>query len=574
MHILMNRSFEEIGTEPDLNTLRINIGPVEGKVEERIAQWMVLGVKERLWRSDPTIWFKDPPGEITNRLGWLHAARNMRHRLDDLQKFAAQIRDENISHVTLLGMGGSSLAPEVFARVFGARDGYPKLSVLDSTHPDAVRAVSDSIDWARHLFIVSSKSGTTLETLSLFQYFWDKAENEFSDAAGSRFIAVTDPGSPLETLAREHGFRNVFQAQSDLGGRYSALSEFGIVPASVMGAETDVLLDRAIAAADHCKSCNSEVDDAGIVLGAVLGELALAGRNKVTFLTTRSLDPLPTWMEQLIAESTGKNGKGILPVIGEPLRPIDKYGDDRVFVALTLSSEPDEVLDHLLGSLSAYAHPVIRICLSDVMEIGAEMFRWEVAVALAGAVLGIHPFNQPDVQLAKDLAQKAMESGSKTSGGGEAPAPTAFRAEEAGLFADSLETCLSGAKEGGYLALQAYVPPTPKTSDALQQLRATLAGLTSFPTTLGYGPRFLHSTGQIHKGGPDNGVFVQICAPATENDLPVPGAGYTFGQMIRGQADGDYRALRARGRQVLRIDVGQDIVAGLTQITEALGTHV
>ncbi|HZJ48238.1 MAG TPA: phosphoheptose isomerase, partial [Acidimicrobiia bacterium] len=454
---------------------------------------------------------------------------------------------EGVRHVVLLGMGGSSLAPEVFQRTLGSGEGYPSLIVLDSTHPDAVLAVDAAIDPMTTMFVVSSKSGTTLETLSGFRHFWSKSTG-LLDNAGSRFVAVTDPGSPLEELAMSRGFRTVFPAPADVGGRYSALTMFGLVPAALIGVDLDRLLDAAATMAQRSGPDVTASTNPGLRLGAAMGELALAGRDKLTFLVSSTLRAFPDWLEQLVAESTGKDGIGIVPVTGEPLSGPDEYGDDRAFVVYHLDGDaaPDT------RDLVAAGHPVITIGLSGIYELSAEMFRAEMATAVAGSVLGIHPFNQPDVQLAKSLAREAMEATE-----GSAPAIAAVRPSEPG-FPASVSAFLATVRSGDYIALQAYVPRNPENEGVLQRLRTRLG--TRNATTVGFGPRFLHSTGQLHKGGPNSGVFLQIIDEPSR-DLPVPEVDYSFEKIIRAQADGDYRALQGRDRRVLRIDLVQATLA-------------
>jgi len=450
-------------------------------------------------------------------------------------------------------MGGSSLAPEVFQRTLGSKSGYPSLIVLDSTHPDAVRAIDAAIDPAATTFVVSSKSGTTLETLSGFRYFWSQTA-EILDRPGRRFVAVTDPGSPLEDLARSRGFRAVFSAPADVGGRYSALTMFGLVPAALIGVDLERLLGAAAAMAHRSGSAVTASANPALRLGAAMGELALAGRDKLTFLVSSMLRAFPDWLEQLVAESTGKDGKGIVPIAGEPQADPGEYGQDRLFVSYHIDGEPAPGTDGIVAA----GHPVITIALATVYELSAEMFRAEMATAAAGSVLGIHPFNQPDVQLAKTLAREAMEAEE-----GAAEPIEAVRLSEPD-FIDSVAAFLGTVDTGDYVAIQAYVPRNAENESVLRRLRVGLRARTGAATTVGFGPRFLHSTGQLHKGGANNGVFIQIVDEPSP-DLPVPEVDYSFGKIIRAQADGDYRALRGRGRRVLRIDLGRGTLAEMEQ---------
>jgi transaldolase/glucose-6-phosphate isomerase len=483
----------------------------------------------------------------------------MQDQVGTLDSFRKEILREGVEHAVLLGMGGSSLAPEVFQQTFGNRKSHPQLIVLDSTHPDAVLDVERRIDPARTLFIVSSKSGTTTETLSFFRFFWQKVR-ELGGTPGPQFAAITDPGSSLEVLAKERGFRRVFAAPPDVGGRYSALSVFGLVPAALIGVDVRRIVDGAWAMTE---GVHSEPDDnPALMLGAALGELAQGGRDKLTITTSPEFAAFPAWIEQLVAESTGKDGKGILPVPGEPLGPPEAYGDDRVFAHVS-TLKRDTGTETLLGQLEGEGHPVIRIQIESPMLLGQEFFRWEIAVAAAGSVLGIHPFNQPDVQLAKTLAKQRMAERSGEDRGWDDGTKT-LSAGAHGAAAE-LEAWLSSAKAGDYVALQAYVAPGAAASESLQRLRMQLRDRMRVATTLGYGPRFLHSTGQLHKGGPNTGLFIQIVDDAA-TDVPVPETEYSFGELMRAQAQGDAQALSERGRRVLRIDTGRsgvEILDGL-----------
>jgi transaldolase/glucose-6-phosphate isomerase len=540
------------------------IGKWKTQVEERLTFWKKQGFSRRLWAKDPTLWFSEPQPEITDRLGWLVLPEMMHDNLDELSLFANQIKEEGISHLVLLGMGGSSLAPDVFQKTFGNAPGYPRLFVLDSTHPSAVLSVEEKLDFNRTLFIVSSKSGTTLETLSLFCYFWDKVRLH-TDDPGRHFVAITDHGTPLMKLAQERDFRRVLEANPDVGGRYSALTYFGMVPAALIGMDIHKLLDRAWTASENCAVCVSEEKAAGIILGASLGETSRE-RNKLTFIASDSIRSFPEWVEQLIAESTGKDGKGILPVAGEPLISVEEYGQDRVFVFLTLAGDDNSDFEDRINALKQAGHPIIRIELKDKYDLGREIFSWEMAVASAGSVLGIHPFNQPDVQLAKDFTKKAMEKIGKEK---QESDEEIWPIDEPEPLAQALKGWLGQTKDGDYIALQAYLPPSEEMTEALQGIRFELLKRTQLATTLGYGPRFLHSTGQLHKGGPNSGLFLQI-ADEPESDLPVPETDYSFTNLIKAQAVGDYRALQQRGRRVIRVNLNSDIRSGLRRLHELI----
>ncbi|MCZ6751595.1 MAG: hypothetical protein O7E51_07190 [Acidobacteria bacterium] len=565
-------------TPSSASSQSFSLGKLQPGVEAIWQRWQAEKFASRLWEKDYTLWSAEPLPELADRLGWLTLPETMRGQLDDMTALAESAKAEGISHVVLLGMGGSSLAPEVFQRTFGNAPGYPELRVLDSTHPEAVRAVEAAVDLPRTLFLVSSKSGTTTETLSFFHYFWQRlsqtGSGEKTGAPGSRFVAITDPGTPLEKLASERSFRRVFSAPEDVGGRYSALTVFGLVPAALIGVDVRRLLERAGQMAGACSSPSIHehsglAENPGLALGAVLGAAARSGQDKLTLLASSSLDALPQWIEQLIAESTGKDGKGIIPVVGEPLGAPETYGTDRLFVRLCIRGEENAALESRTAALEAAGHPVVRINLSEKEDLGQEFFRWEVAVAAAGAVLGIHPFNQPDVQLAKKLAREAMAAKSGRAKGMGDERVRELSVERSEELKGMLGSWLQEAQAGDYLAIHAYIAPAMGTAAALQNLRAKLRDRLHLATTVGFGPRFLHSTGQLHKGGPKTGLFLQLVdEPAT--DLPVPEMTYSFGALIRAQAMGDFQALRQRGRRVLQVNMGNDVPAGLRGLLAAL----
>jgi transaldolase/glucose-6-phosphate isomerase len=540
-----------------------HLGALKPAVEKRIQKWQTECLPRRMWGKDYTLWSQQPVPELTNRLGWLTLPEVMHEHVNELTAFADQIRADGVRHVLILGMGGSSLAPEVFQTTFGNAPGYPDLTVLDSTHPGAIRRVEANLDLARTLFVVSSKSGTTIEPLSFYRYFRHVLDKQ-APTAGKQFIAITDPESPLEKLAQTEGFRRVFASPPDVGGRYSALSVFGLVPAALIGVDTDLLLHRAWEMAESCAACVGAATNPGLTLGAVIAESAAAGRDKCTFVASPSLASLPVWLEQLIAESTGKEGKGIVPIAGESVAAPGTYGADRLFIYLHLQSDPPDGLSARLDALEIAGHPVLRISLRDRADLGKQFFQWEVAVAAAGAALGIHPFNQPDVELAKELARVAMSK--KESSRHGAPEIAADAGE--GLIA-AMSSSLTGAEPGNYIAIQAYLNPSSETASRLEALREILRDHTNLATTFGYGPRFLHSTGQLHKGGPNTGLFLQLIDEPFD-DLPVPKAGYSFGDLIRAQALGDFQALQQRERRVLRINLGHDALKALEGITAAI----
>jgi transaldolase / glucose-6-phosphate isomerase len=505
------------GRERQRTTLSTMLVPVSERLERMDRDRIV----ERIWRKDHTVW-KDDPTEITNRLGWLTVVDLMHERIGELEAFAKQAAADGFETAVLLGMGGSSLAPEVFARTFGFADGALELIVLDTTHPATIERVASELELDRTLFIVASKSGGTTETLSHFAFFWDKTRG------GARFVAITDPGTPLETMAREHGFRSVFLNPDDIGGRYSALSYFGLVPAALIGAPLHEVLDRAEEMQTASERMVPAAQIPGATLGALMGEAAKAGRDKLTLALPDEIASFGSWVEQLIAESTGKQDLGVVPVVGEPLGPPDVYGQDRVFVAI---GEHDG-----LDALENAGHPVARLRFDGREQIGGEFFRWEMATAVAGSVLGINAFDQPNVQEAKDATKAILASGS---------------VEDPGF--DDLRELLKQVTEGDYVAILAYLDRTSETEDAIERVRLAIRDRYRVATTTGFGPRFLHSTGQLHKGGANNGVFIQVVDSGRSVDLPIPGEPYSFGTLIDAQALGDLRSLRARGRRVARV---------------------
>jgi transaldolase/glucose-6-phosphate isomerase len=487
-----------------------DLGDLEPRLRQRLAAMRSENVVARIWGRDHTLWRPDPT-EIIDRLGWLDAPERSRGRLGEVRTIAEEAAADGLTHAVLLGMGGSSLAPEVYRKAFGVAEGMLDLAVLDTTHPDAVVALERSVPLDRTLFVVSSKSGTTIETRSHLAYFHELVRD------GSRFVAITDPGTPLEEVARDLGFRAVIQAAPDVGGRYSALIEFGLVPAALIGADVDGLLDEAARAAEACREEDPERNP-GALLGAVLGEAALAGRDKCTFRAEGELRALGAWLEQLLAESTGKEGKGIVPVNGEEPAAA-RSGDDRLFLSLGNDSPS----------------PSVVMPYRNAQQLGHAFFVLEFATAVAGHVLGIHPFDQPDVQAAKDRTAQVLD---------------------AGVIPDEpmtdLDELLSTVRPGDYVSIQAFVPPSPDIDSALQEARLRIGDRLGVATTLGYGPRYLHSTGQLHKGGPGTGVFLQLFQEPVQ-DREIPGQPFTFGRLIAAQAAGDLAALRDRGRRAGRV---------------------
>ena len=537
-------------------------------------------IGERTRARDHTIWGPDPT-EIADRLGWLTLPTAMRAELETIERVVADARAAGLTRALLLGMGGSSLAPEVFSRVLGTLPGYLRLRVLDSTHPDAVRAAVAEEPPERTLVLVATKSGGTVETISLFRHLYTWLDRALGRAAAqARVVAITDPGSGLEREARELGAAHVVYGDPEVGGRYSALSNFGLVPAALMGVDVARLLD--VAAAEAVQPIE---DSAGVALGALLGAAERSGRDKLMLRSSPTLAPLGAWIEQLIAESTGKDGRGILPVDGEMELDADRYPPDRVFVSHRCRAEPAAGLDDLRDA----GHPVAECVLDSLDELGAVMYRWEIATAVAGAVMGINPFDQPNVESAK-VSARNMVAAYRDTGALPSLTPTAAldgltlygtgaaETDDAATLSGELAAFLrpptaDGAR--GYVALHAYLVPTPETDAALDRLRRRILQRCGVATTCGYGPRFLHSTGQLHKGDAGAGSFIQLTADVGR-DLPIPdraGAGassLSFGVLIEAQALGDRQALLDAGRRVLRVGLGADPVAGLDTLRAAI----
>jgi glucose-6-phosphate isomerase len=514
------------------------LGPIAVQVQTALAEIAHKEVIQRLWRNDYTLW-SDDAAEITrpNRLGWLNVVDSIGNQLTDLRQFAAEVAGEGYRTAVLLGMGGSSLAPEVLQSTFGTQEGMLSLRVLDTTHPESVSDLTGRLDLARTLFIVASKSGSTVETMSQFDYFWSLVPD------GRNFVAITDEGTSLQSLGTEREFRRVFINRPDIGGRYSALSLFGMLPAALIGADLEGLLERARSMASACRALDA-AHNPGAFLGAVLGEAALAGRDKLTLLLPQAIAGFGDWAEQLLAESTGKLGRGILPVVGEAALPPDGYGSDRVFVGVGE--------DERLKALERAGQPVVSLPYDGPAQLGAEFFRWEFATAIAGQRLHINPFDQPDVQTAKDATSRILEQGAKTE-------PVQQTGEE----------LLKDVRSGDYIAILAFLPRDPDTQAALQQLRSELGSRYGVVTTFGFGPRYLHSTGQLHKGGPGSGVFL-LLTDDPDVDVAIPGRPYTFQGLWRAQALGDLESLRSAGRRVAFIDLGRDRFDGIQRLRRVL----
>ena len=561
---------------PNFEPYFANAGEYTPAIEAYMHKLKAEQVVERIWQHDHTVW-KPRPEEISNRLGWLHSVDTMRPALGEIEAFVQDIRAAGFTRVLLLGMGGSSLAPEVYRKVFGVADGFPEFAILDSTDPAAVLAAEQAFPPQTTLYIVSTKSGGTVETLSFFKYFYTRAQEQLgAGVAGRHFVAITDPGSGLEKMAKEYGFRKIFRNDPDIGGRYSALSFFGLVPAALVGIDVRKLLDRA---ADMVSACRQNEENPGVWLGAILGQLALRGRDKLTLITSPGMQPIGAWIEQLVAESTGKEGKGILPVDGEAQGRPEVYGPDRLFAAIRLGTEPLD--DDWLAALGDAGHPDLEIILEDVYDLGAEFFRWEFATIIASHALQINPFDQPNVESAKVQARKVVAE-FQERGALPQPEPTATTGNCAIYFdrpaatLDEAIDALLQQGEGGrsYLAIQAYLPPLQEISARLQAVQKTLRDRSGLATTLGFGPRFLHSTGQLHKGDAGQGLFLIITADA-EQDAGIPDepgctqAAMSFQTLKMAQALGDRQALLDAGRRVLWIHCS-GIGAGLAELENAV----
>jgi glucose-6-phosphate isomerase len=538
----------------------------------------------RLWKKDASLWTSS--GE-EKWLGWLDVVDEQLKAVSQFKALSAEVREDGFIHVLLLGMGGSSLAPEVFALTFGQQPGGPKMLVLDSTDPVQIKHLRDQIDPARTLFCVSSKSGTTLEPNIYMQYFYDETRKVVGDAVGNHFIAVTDPGSKLEKVAGELGFRRVYHGVPSIGGRYSALSNFGLVPHAAMGLDTEKLLQRTKVMVEACKKPVPE--NPGVHLGLILGAAASRfGRDKITLLCSRSIYDLGAWLEQLLAESTGKSGKGLIPVDREPLMDAADYGADRVFAHIVYSKDDEPEQDKFLESVEELGHPVVRITIDDLDDIGQVFFQWEIATAVAGSILGIDAFDQPDVEASK-VVTRELTSAFEANGSlppeepiferdgfklftdkSNADALTAGGAHSAG---DLIRAHLDRIKPNDYFGVLAYIPMFPEYEEKLQGVRKQIIEAKHVATVLGFGPRFLHSTGQAYKGGPNSGVFVQITCDDAK-DLPVPQQKYTFGVVKAAQARGDFEVLADRHRRALRVHLGKDLPKNIELLSNLISAAV
>jgi len=555
-------------------------GPLAGAVAASLEEWKRNNKVARLWQKDASLWSGT---DENNWLGWLTITEEQLAHIDALKQIAEDVKKARFKHALLLGMGGSSLCPEVLRMTFGKIKGYPELHVLDSTDPAQIKAIEAKVDLKSTICIVSSKSGSTLEPNIYKQYFFERVKAKVGEKeAGNRFIAITDPGSKLRQVAEADKFRKIFFGVPSIGGRYSALSNFGMVPAAVMGIDVAKFLKNTEEMVEACDASSAADSNPGVVLGTILGVAANHGRDKITIVTSPGIFDLGAWLEQLIAESTGKIGKGIIPVDRERLAKPATYGNDRVFAYLRLASKPNKAQDAAVAALEKAGHPVVRITLPNTYNLGQEFFRWEIATAVAGSIIGINAFNQPDVEASK-IETKKLTSQYETTGSLPQESPF-FEEKGIKLFADEknaaalkggakladvLKTHLSRLGTGDYFAVLGYITMNPANEKTLQSIRHAVRDKKKVATVLGFGPRFLHSTGQAYKGGPNSGVFLQITCDDAK-DFLVPGQKYTFGVVKAAQARGDFAVLAERGRRAVRVHLGKNLKSGLATLTKAV----
>lgn len=559
----------------------VDLGDNRKAFEKRLKLLSQKHYVNRLWRKDASLWKDEPKvqDQIRSSLGWLQVAEKMEEKLPEVIDFVKDVKRDGFRHIVHLGMGGSSLTPIVIKQILGTSSKGLPFDVLDTTAPDKILELEKFLPFSETLFIVASKSGTTAETRALADHFYKRVSSMVGKQAGKNFIAITDPGSPLFNAAKKKGYRHVFLNYADIGGRYSALSYFGLLPAALMGVDVEGLLGRALQMSHACTPSVPIENNPGALLGALMGEMYMQGREKVTFLAPDALRELGMWLEQLLAESTGKEGRGLLPIINEPPFDPAEYTDDRLFVYFRLNEENDHNLDERVKVILKYGHPVVTITLNDRMDLGREFFRWEFATAIAGSIIGINAFDQPNVQESKDNTNWILE---RISQGDEIPEEEpklldgtlkVYSKGSVANLTDALTEFLAQANPGNYIALMAYLDENPKTNRELQELRSYLHQYTGLATTAGYGPRFLHSTGQYHKGGPKTGLFIQLTANQ-KHKLHVPNQPYTFDTFLNAQALGDLQALRNHGRRVTRIHLGDDVHWGLWVLQKVFKTVV
>jgi len=588
---------------PEVNSQTASLpANLDAAVKKTLDDWRASGKVRRLWQQDASLWTGEDEAKW---LGWLSITDEQLANAAKLKALADEVKSAGFSDILLLGMGGSSLCPEVLALTFAPTPGFPRLHILDSTDPAQVRTVEKKVDLARTLFIVSSKSGSTLEPNIYKQFFFERVKQTVgADKAGSHFIAITDPGSKMQLVAERDRFRHIFYGLPSIGGRYSALSNFGMIPAAAMGLDTGKFLQRTKQMVEACKASATVEQNPGVMLGLIMGTAAKLGRDKITLITSPGISDLGAWLEQLIAESTGKLGKGIIPVDREDIGAPEVYGDDRIFAYLRLDPAPDAAQDAKVAALEKAGHPVVRIAVSDIYSLGQEFFRWEIATAVAGSILGINAFNQPDVEASKIVTKQLtsayestgalppekpiieeagfklfadeknaaalvarVEAGLRPAGTGRSPAITQSGTTSGGALKNYLRAHLGRLGTNDYFAVLGYIEMNAEHESLLQDLRMAVRDRKRVATCLGFGPRFLHSTGQAYKGGPNSGVFLQVTCDDAQ-DLPVPGQKYTFGVVKAAQARGDFQVLADRNRRALRVHLGSDVKAGLTKLVE------
>ncbi len=582
MAVISRKRAEVLGLR--LDRVSYALGAMQSQVDAAMKAAQTDNLTRRIWAKDPTVWHDDPKHQniIRHALGWLNITREQLAHSSRLQAVAQDVKDAGFTRVLLLGMGGSSLCPEVLRMTYGVIDGYPELQVLDSTVPSQVRSFDQRGDLSTTLCIVASKSGSTTEPLVFQKYFFERMRQVVGEKAGQHFIAITDPGSLLEGVAKQLNFRHILPGVPEIGGRYSALSNFGMVPAGLMGLNTEQFLHQAERMRHSCEAAIPAAENPGVMLGTVLGTCAKAGRDKLTFITSPVLWDLGAWLEQLVAESTGKEGKGIIPVDGETVGAPEVYGQDRLFAYIRYEQGLDSEQEFRVAALEQAGHPVIRIDMVDLLNLGQQFFLWEMATAVAGATLGINAFDQPNVQESKDYTKTYLEAFKKD---GKLPESQPVRVDgDIQIFADEanqvalkgsstldelMANHISRVQPGDYFAMNVYVERTDAVHAIFDRIRTKIRETKQVATTLGYGPRFLHSTGQLHKGGPNSGVFIQVTCDDAD-DLEIPDEPYSFGILKAAQALGDLQSLTSRQRRVIRVHVGSDVVKGLTRLEQAI----
>lgn len=562
-------------------SLNYSLGKYEADVKAQLEQFEKQGAMRKIWQHDASLWTGNDEGQW---LGWLDVVAGQLKSTSTFKDLSEQIKKAGFTQALLLGMGGSSLCVEVLRLTFGVQSGFPDMHVLDSTVPAQVIETRKKLDLSKTIIIVASKSGSTTEPNVLMQYFYDETRKVVGDSVGQHFIAVTDPGSSMEKRARELNFRNIFFGIPSIGGRFSALSNFGMIPSAVMGYDVPLFLQHAQKMVEACAASVAASQNPGAILGTIMGVLAKQGRDKVTIITSPEIDCLGAWLEQLLAESTGKEGTGLVPIAGEQPQPAQNYGGDRLFAYVRLGSRPDSKQDEHVRALEKAGHPVVQMDIADMLDLGAEFFRWEFATAVAGAVLGINAFNQPNVQESKDYTKKFLSEFDQT---GKLPEDVLLHEEDGiKLYVDeankkelqqSTDKSLNGyirahlkrIQAGDYFAINAYLDRNAANEKALNELRTVVLEHDRVATTLGFGPRFLHSTGQLHKGGPNSGVFLQITSDDKE-DVQIPGEKFSFGVLKNAQSLGDFLALSKRNRRILRVHLPADVQNGLRRLQQAI----